>query len=181
MLKYLPNLLTLLRIILLFPYVWSLQNGYYVTTLAMFVLAGLSDSLDGWLARHYRCTSQFGALVDPIADKLLLLVSLFMVHQLALIPTWLLGLLVARDMIIVLGALAVFIWFRSKLYFKPIWLSKVNTFLQIGLIFLLLLKLVVTYQAPVWIGGLMYGTALIAIISCLQYMSLWTKRCFFEL
>src|ERR1700691_5577656 len=102
--RHLPNIICLLRIVLIWPILLSLQSGAYERTLWLFALAAASDGLDGYLAKRFGWTSQLGALLDPAADKLLL-VSVFLLSTwLGLIPLWLATVAVARDAMIALGA-----------------------------------------------------------------------------
>src|SRR5258706_3121863 len=104
--RHLPNIICVLRIALIWPIVGSLAAGEYRLTLLLFVLAAASDGLDGWLAKRFGWASRLGKLLDPLADKLLL-VSVFLVlcwlHQ---VPAWLGLIAVGRDFMIGLGALA---------------------------------------------------------------------------
>jgi len=129
--RHLPNIICLLRIALIWPILLSLQSGAYERTLWLFALAAASDGLDGYLAKRFGWTSQLGALLDPAADKLLLVSVFLQATWLGMIPVWLATVAVSRDVMIALGAIAYRIgWgpFRQR----PILASKVNTVVQIG-------------------------------------------------
>ena len=128
--RHLPNLICLLRIALVWPLIHSLLGGDYQTTLWVFVVAAVSDGLDGFLAKRFGWTSELGRVLDPVADKLLL-VSLFLVATwIGLIPSWLTVLAVARDVMIGLGALT-FVSLWGPLRGRPMLVSKVNTLFQL--------------------------------------------------
>src|SRR5258706_3855885 len=128
--RHLPNLICLLRIALVWPLIRSLLGGDYQTTLWVFVIAAVSDGLDGFLAKRFGWTSELGRMLDPVADKLLL-VSLFLVATwIGLIPRWLTVLAVARDVMIGVGSLT-FISLWGPLHGRPMLVSKVNTLFQL--------------------------------------------------
>jgi cardiolipin synthase (CMP-forming) len=128
--RHLPNLICLLRIALVWPLVQSLLAHDFRTTLWVFVIAAVSDGLDGFLAKRFGWTSELGRVLDPLADKLLL-VSLFLVATwIGLIPRWLTVMAVARDVMIGIGALT-FIGLWGPLRGRPMLISKVNTLFQL--------------------------------------------------
>jgi cardiolipin synthase len=95
-----PNLITILRILLVPPIAYLLYWGDYDIALLLFLGAGLSDALDGFLAKHYGWMSRLGGLLDPIADKALLMSSFIVLAWVDLIPVWLVVVVVLRDVII---------------------------------------------------------------------------------
>ena len=99
-----PNLITVMRIVLVVPVSWSLLRQEFGLALALFFVAGVSDGLDGFLAKHYGWSSRLGALLDPLADKALLVACYASLAWIGLLPVWLLVLVVARDVVIVAGA-----------------------------------------------------------------------------
>ena len=137
--KDIPNLISILRIILIIPFAWSLKIGDYFQALTIFVIAGVSDALDGFLAKHFHWQSRLGSILDPIADKLLLVVSFATLAMLGLLPMWLLWLVLARDLVIVIGALC-YHYIVGRFELTPLWSSKINTALQIMLILLVIIK-----------------------------------------
>ena len=98
-----PNLITLLRMILVLPIIWLLAHGYFVESLYLFALAGMSDGLDGFLAKRMGWQSRLGSILDPLADKMLLVSTTIMLAWVGLIPLWLVGVIVLRDLLIVVG------------------------------------------------------------------------------
>src|SRR5690606_4985135 len=124
-----PNLISVLRIILVIPVVWALIAGDFFTALVLFSVAGFSDALDGFLAKHYHWQSRLGSILDPLADKLLLVASFATLTWLGLLPYWLLWMVLGRDVLIVVGALA-YHYIVGKFELLPLWSSKVNTAFQ---------------------------------------------------
>ncbi|MGD2138371.1 MAG: CDP-alcohol phosphatidyltransferase family protein, partial [Gammaproteobacteria bacterium] len=99
-----PNIITLFRFLLVPPVVVLLLKQQFASALVVFGIAGFSDALDGFLAKHYDWTSRLGGLLDPLADKLLLLGCFITLGWLGLIPWWLIVLVVVRDIVILTGA-----------------------------------------------------------------------------
>jgi len=144
--KDLPNLISMLRIVLVAPVVWALGTEQFALALILFAVAGISDGLDGFLAKHYHWESRLGSILDPIADKLLLVASFATLTWLGALPMWLLWLVLARDIIIIGGGLA-YHYKVGQFDLTPLWSSKINTTLQIALVLL-----VIVHQQ--WFEGL---------------------------
>lgn len=142
---HLPNLITIGRILLIWPVVVSMHEGQYLQTLLWFVVAALSDGVDGFLAKRFHWTSAFGKFVDPLADKLLLVTVFVYAAWLGLVPIWLAAAAVARDFVIGLGALVFRMWF-GPLQGRPTAISKINTVLQ--LVYCSLVILYAAQQVP---------------------------------
>ena len=104
--KSLPNIISTLRIFLVVPTVYFLLHDQYSYALLLFVIAGLSDGLDGFLARRYGWTTRLGSFLDPLGDKLLMTATYFVLGWLGDLPVWLVAVVIGRDVVIVLGALA---------------------------------------------------------------------------
>ncbi|MGV8058689.1 MAG: CDP-alcohol phosphatidyltransferase family protein [Smithellaceae bacterium] len=166
-----PNLLSLLRIILVPVVVIFLIQGSYGKALFAFTLAGLTDALDGALARLLNCQTVLGAYLDPIADKLLLTASFVTLSILGIIPSWLTVIVISRDFIILLG-IAILTMMSAPYVIKPAFVGKVTTALQIGTIFLAL-----SFQAFYrdvcydWIRISCWLTGLFTIASGLIYIT----------
>jgi cardiolipin synthase len=129
--RHLPNLICLIRIALIWPIVVALRSGEHMTALALFMAAALSDGLDGYLAKRFNWTSALGKLLDPLADKLLLVTVFVEATWLGLVPWWLTAAAVARDVMIGLGALVFRLWF-GPLHGRPTMASKINTAAQLA-------------------------------------------------
>lgn len=132
-LSIIPNLISGLRFLLVGPMIYLLQHQQYTGALIVFVVAGASDALDGYLARRFNWQTRLGGWLDPIADKLMQLCTFFMLAWLALIPYWLFFAIIIRDLTIVTGGV-VYYWWVEKVDASPTWISKVNTLLQILLV-----------------------------------------------
>ncbi|MGC1182533.1 CDP-alcohol phosphatidyltransferase family protein, partial [Legionella sp.] len=96
-LRHLPNALTLFRLGLIAPFLIYLYHQEYVNSFITFILAGLTDGLDGFLARRFNCQSFFGSFVDPLADKLLIASSFISLALIGILPWWLVTLVFLRD------------------------------------------------------------------------------------
>ena len=171
-----PNQLTLLRLVFLPFIIIKLVEGHYGWGLALFVLAGLSDALDGLLARALKQQTLLGQYLDPIADKLLLSTVFMVLSILHKIPWKFTVLVFSRD-ISILCASAVLYAIAGLRDFRPSIFGKANTFAQVGAVFFVLL-LEVDHARWVWIARLTFLRATFAftIISGLHYVLLVGQR-----
>jgi len=166
-----PNFLSLLRIILVPVIVIFLIQGSYTKALIAFVIAGLTDALDGAVARILNKQTKLGSFLDPLADKILLSTSFIALAIFSLIPSWLAVIVISRDFMILLGI--VILSMMSVAYeIKPIFVSKVTTTLQIATVFFALLLKTFTYDIISYnlIIILSWLTASFTIISGLIYI-----------
>ena len=166
-----PNFLSLLRIILVPVIVIFLIQGSYAKALIVFVLASLTDALDGAVARLLNKQTKLGSFLDPLADKILLSTSFIALAIFGLIPSWLAVIVISRDFIILLGI--VILYMMSVSYeIKPIFISKVTTTLQIATVFFALLFKTYTFDiiSYNWIIILSWLTTSFTIISGLIYI-----------
>lgn len=173
--SYLPNLITLLRIVILFPLSLFLLNENYEMALLLFVIAGFSDAADGFLAKKFSWVSRFGAILDPLADKALLIVTMAILSYNGHLA-WLLFIVAGfRDIYIVIGAYYYHYKF-GPYQMQPSYLSKFNTFTQLLLVTYLLVSLGY-YPLPnnylTWLIGLTYITI---ISSGIHYTWVWGKK-----
>ncbi|HNY51654.1 MAG TPA: CDP-diacylglycerol--glycerol-3-phosphate 3-phosphatidyltransferase [Smithella sp.] len=129
-----PNFLSLLRIILVPAIVIFLIQNEHVKALITFIVAGLTDALDGALARLLKKQTDLGAFLDPLADKILLSTSFIALSIFGLIPSWLTVIVISRDIIILMGIMTLSMMSISY-EIKPVFVSKVTTALQIGTVF----------------------------------------------
>ena len=134
-----PNLISCFRIVLVAPVVWAMLEFDFRLALLLFAIAGISDGLDGFLAKHFQWQSRLGSILDPIADKLLLVACFATLSYLQLLPWWLFWLVIGRDLLIVAGALTYHRVF-GEFELKPLWSSKINTLLQILLVLLVMVQ-----------------------------------------
>lgn len=171
----LANALTGLRALLAPVLVWLLLGRRYEAALWVFLAAGLSDTLDGFVARHFNQITRFGALLDPVADKLVIVGSVLSLGQVGLLPLWLVGVIVGRDGVIVAGAVA----FRLRvghLEMAPLLSSKLNTVVQVGLILLVLLQAAGWLAVSAWLPAAYALTAVTAAVSGAQYVAVWWAK-----
>jgi cardiolipin synthase len=134
-----PNILTVIRILLTPLFIIFLQKGLFSFALLVFTVAGISDGLDGLIARWFNQRSALGAYLDPIADKLLLVSSFVTLAILKLIPGWLTIVVLSRDILIVIGILS-FAIMEVKIEIKPSFISKFTTVAQLATVFLVLVN-----------------------------------------
>src|SRR5215472_5055911 len=144
----LPNLITIGRILLVPVVVWAIGSGQMQIAFLVFLVAGASDAVDGFLAKRLGMTSDLGAHLDPLADKALI-VSIYVALGITeAIPRWLVILVVSRDILIVGGVM--FAWFLGKpMRVKPVLVSKLNTAAQIVFATLVLAALAFGFVGPI--------------------------------
>ncbi|MEE4295042.1 MAG: CDP-alcohol phosphatidyltransferase family protein [Wenzhouxiangella sp.] len=174
-LAWLPNALTVGRILAVPPLVVLLLTGAYPAALAVAVFAGLSDLLDGWLARRFDWQTRFGSLADPAADKLLMTASYLTLAWLGFLPWWLVALVIFRDLVIVLGGLAYHRFFE-RLKAEPTQLSRFNTFCQVFLMWYVLIYLAGFPLPPGGQVGLEWMVLVLALATLIQYVWLWSFK-----
>src|SRR4030065_2545360 len=159
----LPNLLTLIRILLIPLFVILIINQSFSWALIIFALAGITDGIDGLIARITRQRTELGAYLDPIADKLLLSAGFITLAIIELLPNWLTVIAIPRDLIILLGFF-IFILTNRRPKIQPLLVSKITTGFQISTILLALLT--VTHPSfKLVLPVAIYGTFIFTIIS----------------
>jgi cardiolipin synthase len=173
--RHLPNLICLIRIALIWPIATAVAAGAMPTALALFAAAAVSDGLDGYLAKRFNWTSELGKLLDPMADKLLLVTVFVEAAWLGLIPWWLTAAVVARDVMIGLGALVYRLWF-GPLRGRPTVLSKINTALQLGYMALVMLNTAVALPSREMLDAAALLTLATTVLSGLHYVASFTRR-----
>ncbi|MGN6453273.1 MAG: CDP-alcohol phosphatidyltransferase family protein [Steroidobacteraceae bacterium] len=173
--RHLPNLICLVRLALIWPTLSALHAGDYRATLALFILAAASDGLDGYLAKRYNWTSELGKFLDPLADKLLIVTVFVEAAWLDLVPWWLTAAVVARVVMIGLGALIFRLWF-GPLRGRPTRFSKVNTGAQLLYVMLVLLNAAFGVPPREVLAALALLTLLTTVLSGLHYLQIFTRR-----
>ena len=173
--SYIPNAICILRIILVIPIIDFLWDKQYENALGLIAIAGISDFLDGFLAKRNNWRSNLGAALDPAADKILL-VSLFVtLYLMGLVPFWLMATVLLRDFMILFG-LALYYYFIEKPSPNPSFISKLNTFLQIFFVLFVMAGQALTPSFDLLIqftGSLVF---LASILSGLDYWISWSIR-----
>jgi cardiolipin synthase len=175
MLRHLPNLICLLRLALVWPVAAAVASANFLLALTLFVAAGLSDGLDGFLAKHFKWTSELGRFLDPMADKLLLMTLFIELAWLDVVPWWLTAAVVARDVMIGLGALLFRVWF-GPLHGRPTLISKVNTGAQLLYLAGMMLNAAVGFPQHEILDVLAVITFVTVVLSGYQYAENFTRR-----
>lgn len=170
-----PNTLTIARIFLVPFVIYAIAQGDFLWAFWGFVIAGVTDAIDGFIARHFNMRTELGAYLDPLADKLLIMsiyISLAITHH---IPFWLTLLVISRDILIIGGVLVSWL-IDNPLDMRPHMVSKVNTTLQIAFAALILATLSFTLPMVGLIKVMIYLVAFTTIASTLVYLAQWTKH-----
>ncbi len=176
---YLPNLLTILRLVLVVPTVIALHQERFGVALALLVSAGLSDGLDGYLARRFDWHTRLGALLDPLADKIFAVSVYLTLGSEHLVPRLLVALVVGRDLVIVLGA-AIYRWLFGPVEFGARVLSKFNTVVQVLLALVVVAAAAVTWMSPALVTAMIWVVAFTTIVSGIDYVIIWGARAMAE-
>lgn len=163
------NLITLLRVVLVPIIVWSMLSGQMMMAFLLFLLAGISDAVDGAVARYFNQQSEFGTVLDPVADKTLLVSVFIVLSYLGYVPLWLVILIVSRDLLIVVGVMLVFVLGKT-VTIRPLWVSKANTVAQILLAAWMLAWLAFELNIPLVQLMLEWSTVILTGLSALAYM-----------
>lgn len=172
LLRQVPNLITGLRVLLVVPVCLLILEGYYQPVLWVALLAGISDGIDGWLARKLDCISRIGSILDPLADKVMLVGTYLCLAAVGLLPWWLTAIVVGRDLLIVAGALTYHALY-GRYEMEPSNWGKLSTFVQICLALMTLLQQLVplfpgyAFQIAIWL------VAVMAFISGGNYVRVW--------
>ena len=174
-LRFIPNSLCILRMLLLLPVAWLLVHEQFAVTLWMFALAAASDGLDGFLAKRFGWTSQLGKALDPLADKILLVGVFATLAFIGLVPVWLAVTAVARDLIITAGALSYYALYGYP-HGQPTVISKINTLCQV-----LFLLIIIAGRAlgESWNTAIIVLGALVlvtTVVSGLDYVITWSMK-----
>jgi cardiolipin synthase (CMP-forming) len=170
-----PNLITLGRIILVPIVVWAIISGEMVLAFSLFLLAGISDGVDGFLAKRFRMASELGAYLDPLADKALL-VSIYVALGIArALPISLVILVVSRDIMIISGFMLS--WLVGKpMAVRPHPVSKLNTVAQILLAALVLAERALGFDAGVLLTVGIVLVAILTLLSIAFYLAEWIRH-----
>ncbi len=131
--NYIPNIISGLRILLITIFTYFFFHLKFDIALFIFIFMGISDAFDGFFARHCKCETLVGSYLDAFADKIMINVSLYLLFDISIIPLYILLIVIARDTIMLIGIIYN-IYENKKVLINPIFLSKVNTFIQIILI-----------------------------------------------
>ena len=167
-----PNLLTLARIAAVPVLILFLYEGRYGAALTVFVLAGITDGLDGWIAKRFKCVTRLGSILDPLADKILIVSTYVMLVLAGDLPFWLILLIGFRDLGIIAGVL-VLNTLNGHVQMQPSLLSKVNTFLQISLVILVMVERIGLIVLGPAAEILLWFVAVTTVASAIHYVYFW--------
>jgi cardiolipin synthase len=162
-----PNSLTLVRLLLTPLFVILLIRNQLKPALAVFFLAGISDGLDGLIARWFDQRTVLGAYLDPVADKVLLMSSYICLAVLGILPAWLAVVVLSRDILIVIG-IAILTLTEKKYRVRPSWISKCTTALQLLTVAVALMATGFSHPQPFLLAFLFWTTAVLTTISGLH-------------
>ena len=174
-LNQLPNIITSVRLILLIPLSFYLAQQDYQNAVLIFFIAGFSDALDGFLAKRFNWVSRFGSILDPIADKALLVLTMGILTLNNKISLQLFSLVTIRDIYIISGAY----YYYKKIGpydMAPSYISKLNTFVQISLVTLILVSLSYYTVPELLISWLTIAVYITVVLSGLHYTVVWGKK-----
>jgi cardiolipin synthase (CMP-forming) len=174
-LRFLPNAICIVRMFLAVPIVLAIVDGRYQLALVLIVIAGLSDGLDGFLAKRFDWRTRLGGLLDPAADKLLLVSTFVALAYVGAMPRGIVGIVVGRDIVIVAGAICYQILI-APVTGEPAAISKLNTVCQLAFGFFTLTWLAFAWPprpALVFVGASVVFTSL---VSGLNYVLRWSSR-----
>lgn len=174
-LRWLPNAISIMRIALVAPILWLMIEGRFEPAIVLFFIAGFSDGLDGYLAKRFNWHTRLGALLDPVADKLLVAGAFITLVYTGHVPVWLALVVVLRDVIIVGGATA-YNFFVGPVEGEPTRISKLNTALE--LLYVLFVLSRAAYEWPPEISTTILGAGVLVtvVVSGIDYVWSWTRR-----
>ena len=170
-----PNLITLMRFLMVPAVIYALLLGATMPAFVIFVIAGISDAVDGFIARQFNQQSELGAYLDPIADKLLLVTVFIMLAILGDLPRWLVVLVVSRDVLIVTAVILSSLM-AQPVEVNPLFVSKANTACQIALAAVVLAELAFGTMFGDLREILIYGVATLTILSAGAYLKVWVDH-----
>lgn len=174
-LNWIPNAISLMRVALIGPILYLIVAQEYEWALLLFAIAGFSDGLDGYLAVRFDWQSRFGALLDPVADKLLVAGLFITLAAVGLIPLWLTAVVIVRDLVIIGGAIA-FQLIVKPVQGEPTRISKLNTSLQLLLLLFVLSRAAYGWPDEITIVVLGAATFVTVVISGIDYVVQWSGR-----
>ena len=171
----LPNVITVVRVLLVPVFAYLLFRENFGWALAVFMAAAFSDFADGAIARHYRLVSEFGARLDPIADKFTMLTATVLLAWQGWLPLWLAAAIVLRDLVIAGGAIA-YRLVVGHVEMEPTWLSKINTALEFTALAGLLAHAAALIDVSDWLQPLFVLVCLTVTLSGTQYVWIWSRK-----
>lgn len=170
-----PNIITTLRLFLAIPLIWLLWQQRYQEALWVMIIAGLSDGVDGYIARRYNWLSRLGAILDPLSDKVLLVSCFLTLGLLGDLPMWLVMIVIVRDIVIVAGGAAFHLLF-GRFDMEPTLISKTNTLFQITLLVAVVMAGADFSMPSYLIESLILVVLFTTLYSGVNYVWVWGRR-----
>lgn len=167
-----PNIITIARLICVPVVIYAMLLGAIDIAFLLFLAAGISDGVDGFIARRYNMRSKLGAYIDPVADKLLLVSTFIMLGFIEALPLWLIITVVSRDVLIV-SAVILSSLTRNPVEVKPIFVSKANTAMQVVLLVVVLAELSFDVTFGPLGDILIFIVAALTVLSAAAYLRTW--------
>lgn len=171
----LPNLITIGRILLVPVMVWAIAGHEMRIAFGLFLIAGISDAVDGFLAKRFNMASELGAYLDPLADKAMIMSIYVALGITEAIPRWIVILVVSRDLLIVGGVMLAWI-LGNPMKVKPLWVSKLNTVAQIVYAAVVLGTLAFEIDARIVLAALIVCVAALTLLSIGFYLRNWVRH-----
>lgn len=171
MIQHIPNLISVLRLLLVPWFAMLLLEQQFGLALILFIVMGISDGLDGFLARYLKAASALGAGLDPLADKVMLVAAFVVLGHLELLPVWLVALVVGRDVMVVGGTLMNYLLHPGQKT-AVLKVGKINTFVQIVTVFAFVGNQLAVLP-PMLLDVLLWATVIATFVSGVGYMLVW--------
>jgi cardiolipin synthase (CMP-forming) len=171
----LPNLISLGRLVMVPAVIAMISTQRWKEACVIFILAGISDAIDGWLAKTFDWRTELGAYLDPVADKALLVSIYVALAIVRVVPATLTIIIVARDLMIV-GAVMISWLMHSPVEIKPLLVSKLNTAVQIGFAATVLGAKAFTFSTEPWLDPALYVVAALTLVSLAAYLTQWARH-----
>jgi len=171
----LPNIISLVRLLCVPVVMWFILDGRMLPAFWLFLAAGISDAADGFLAKRLNAQTALGGYLDPLADKTLLVGVYLTLGYQGSLETWLVILVVFRDLLIIGGAIFL-LTLAQSVSFKPLWVSKINTVAQIGLAVWILARHGFDFVDGGIADTLVYTVAATTLLSGFGYLWRWGQR-----
>lgn len=174
--RWIPNGLCVVRMLLVLPIAWLLLHHQFWWTFGVFFVAAVTDGLDGFIAKRYGWTSELGKILDPLADKLLLVTVYSMLAAIGSLPVWLAVLVVLRDVVITGGALAYRVLYGPLVGATPTLISKLNTLAQILYVLGVMGSAVTGWPSQAWLEAGCWIVAATTFSSGIDYVLTYSRR-----
>lgn len=170
-----PNMISVFRLFAAPLVVWLISTQQFSLAFWLFLIAGLSDGVDGFIAKRFNQASELGAHLDPLADKVMLVAVFLALGIQGLLPLWLVILVISRDLLI-LGAVILSWVLHQPIPMKPLMVSKANTLAQIVLVCLFMAAMAFDLQLGIFMNMAVFLVAVLTLLSTLAYLLDWFRH-----